>query len=100
MINCMSPASAGSSLPSGPRRVLARKAWAWLGPPSRLPTMTQMKISGRHRSETTGRAWLRGRAYISTVSKHSDTVMDAQRDAITGAPLDTGAEWLHCRTTA
>jgi transposase/uncharacterized coiled-coil protein SlyX len=50
------------------------------------PTKTQMKISGCHRSETTARAWLRIRAYISTVRKHSDNVMDALRDAVTGNP--------------
>jgi transposase len=50
------------------------------------PTKTQMKISGCHRSETTAKAWLRVRSYISTVRKHSDNVLDALRDAITGSP--------------
>jgi transposase/uncharacterized coiled-coil protein SlyX len=50
------------------------------------PTKTQMKISGCHRSETTAKAWLRVRSYISTVRKHGDNVLDALRDAITGKP--------------
>jgi transposase len=50
------------------------------------PTKTQMKISGCHRSETTAKAWLRVRGYISTVRKHGDNVLDALRDAITGSP--------------
>jgi transposase len=50
------------------------------------PTKTQMKISGCHRSETTARAWLRVRGYISTVGKHGDNVLDALREAITGNP--------------
>ena len=50
------------------------------------PTKTQMKISGCHRSETTAKAWLRVRAYISTVRKHGDNVLDALYDAITGNP--------------
>jgi len=50
------------------------------------PTKTQMKISGCHRSETTAKAWLRVRAYISTVRKHGDNVLDALHDAITGKP--------------
>jgi transposase len=50
------------------------------------PTKTQLKISGCHRSETTARAWLRIRAYISTVGKHGDNILDALRDAITGNP--------------
>ena len=50
------------------------------------PTKTQLKISGCHRSETTAKAWLRIRAYISTVRKHGDNVLDALRDAITGNP--------------
>ena len=50
------------------------------------PTKTQMKISGCHRSETTAKAWLRVRGYISTVRKHGDNVLDALRDAITGNP--------------
>ena len=33
------------------------------------PTKTQMKISGCHRSETTAKAWLRVRGYISTVAQ-------------------------------
>ena len=50
------------------------------------PTKTQLKISGCHRSQTTARAWLRVRGYISTVRKHGDNVLDALRDAITGNP--------------
>jgi transposase/uncharacterized coiled-coil protein SlyX len=50
------------------------------------PTKTQMKISGCHRSETTARAWLRVRGYISTVRKHGDNVITALRDAINGTP--------------
>jgi transposase len=50
------------------------------------PTKTQMKISGCHRSETTAKAWLRVRAYISTVRKHGGNVTDALHDAITGNP--------------
>ena len=50
------------------------------------PTKTQMKISGCHRSETTAKAWLRVRGYISTVAKHGDNILDALRDAITGRP--------------
>jgi transposase len=50
------------------------------------PTKTQMKINGCHRSETTARAWLRVRGYISTVRKHGDNVLDALRDAIIGDP--------------
>ena len=50
------------------------------------PTKTQMKISGCHRSETTAKAWLRVRGYISTVRKHGDNVLDALHDAITGNP--------------
>jgi transposase len=50
------------------------------------PTKTQMKISGCHRSETTAKAWLRVRGYISTVRKHGGNVLDALRDAITGNP--------------
>jgi transposase len=50
------------------------------------PTKTQMKISGCHRSATTANAWLRVRAYISTVRKHGDNVLDALRNAITGNP--------------
>jgi transposase len=50
------------------------------------PTKTQMKISGCHRSETTAKAWLRVRGYISTVRKHGDNVLDALHSAITGAP--------------
>jgi transposase len=50
------------------------------------PTKTQMKISGCHRSETTAKAWLRVRSYISTVAKHGDNILDALRDAITGNP--------------
>ena len=50
------------------------------------PTKTQLKISGCHRSETTAKAWLRIRAYISTVGKHGDNILDALRDAITGNP--------------
>jgi transposase len=50
------------------------------------PTKTQMKISGCHRSETTAKAWLRIRGYISTVGKHGDNIMNALRDAITGDP--------------
>ena len=50
------------------------------------PTKTQLKISGCHRSETTAKAWLRIRAYISTVGKHGDNIYDALRDAVTGNP--------------
>ena len=50
------------------------------------PTKTQLKISGCHRSEATAKAWLRIRAYISTVGKHGDNILDALRDAITGNP--------------
>ena len=50
------------------------------------PTKTQMKISGCHRSETTAKAWLRVRGYISTVGKHGDNIMDSLRDAVTGKP--------------
>jgi transposase len=50
------------------------------------PTKTQLKISGCHRSETTARAWLRIRGYISTVAKHGDNILDALRDATTGNP--------------
>jgi len=50
------------------------------------PTKTQMKISGCHRAETTAKAWLRVRGYISTVRKHGDNVLQALRDAITGNP--------------
>ena len=50
------------------------------------PAKTQMKISGCHRSETTAKAWLRVRGYISTVAKHGDNILDALRDAITGKP--------------
>jgi hypothetical protein len=45
-----------------------------------------MKISGCHRSETTAKAWLRIRGYISTVGKHGDNIMDSLRDAVTGNP--------------
>jgi hypothetical protein len=44
--------------------------------------LTQMKISGCHRSETTAKAWLCVRGYISTVRKHGDSVYDA----LTGNP--------------
>ena len=50
------------------------------------PTKTQMKISGCHRAQTTAKAWLRVRSYISTVAKHGENVLDALRDAITGNP--------------
>jgi transposase len=50
------------------------------------PTKTQMKISGCHRSDTTARAWLRIRGYISTVGKHDDNILTALHDAITGNP--------------
>jgi transposase/uncharacterized coiled-coil protein SlyX len=50
------------------------------------PTKTQMKISGCHRAETTAKAWLRIRGYISTVGKHGDNILDALHDAITGNP--------------
>ncbi len=50
------------------------------------PTKTQLKISGCHRSETTAKAWLRIRGYISTVNKHGDNILDALRDAVTGNP--------------
>ncbi len=52
------------------------------------PTKTQLKISGCHRSETTAKAWLRIRAYISTVRKHGDNVLDALHDAVTGNPWE------------
>lgn len=50
------------------------------------PVKTQIKISGCHRATTGAKAWLRVRGYISTVRKHSDDVMVALRDAITGTP--------------
>ena len=50
------------------------------------PAKTQLKISGCHRSETTAKAWLRIRGYISTVAKHGDNILDALRAAITGNP--------------
>jgi transposase len=50
------------------------------------PTKTQMKISGCHRSDTTAKAWLRVRGYISTVAKHGDNVLDSLREAINGNP--------------
>ncbi len=50
------------------------------------PTKTQLKISGCHRSETTAKAWLRIRGYISTVNKHGDNILDALRGAVTGNP--------------
>ncbi len=50
------------------------------------PIKTQLKISGYHRAEVTGKAWLRIRGYISTVRKHGGDVLDALRDAITGDP--------------
>jgi transposase len=50
------------------------------------PTKTQLKISGCHRSDSTAKAWLRIRGYISTVAKHGDNILDALRDAITGNP--------------
>jgi transposase len=50
------------------------------------PTKTQLKISGCHRSETTAKAWLRIRGYISTAAKHGDNIYDALRDAVTGNP--------------
>ena len=50
------------------------------------PTKTQMKISGCLSSESTAKAWLRVRGYISTVRKHGDNILDALRDAITGSP--------------
>jgi transposase len=50
------------------------------------PAKTQIKISGRHRSETGAHAWLRIRGYISTARKHGINVLTALRDAITGNP--------------
>lgn len=50
------------------------------------PTKTQLKVSGCHRSETSARAWLRIRGYISTVRKNGDHVLTALHDAITGNP--------------
>jgi transposase len=50
------------------------------------PSKTQLKISGCHRSETTAKAWLRIRGYISTVAKHCDNILDALRNAVTGNP--------------
>jgi transposase len=50
------------------------------------PTKTQLKISGCHRSETTAKAWLRIRGYISTVAKHGQNILTALRDAITRNP--------------
>jgi transposase len=50
------------------------------------PVKTQIKISGCHRSATGATAWLRLRAYISTVRKHGDDVLMALRDAVTGNP--------------
>jgi transposase len=52
------------------------------------PTKTQMMISDCHRSGTIAKTWLRIRAYISTVRKHGDNVMDALRDAVTGYPYN------------
>ena len=54
--------------------------------PDVRPTKTQMKIRGCHRFDTTAKAWLRVRGYISTVRKHGDNILDALRDAITGNP--------------
>jgi len=45
-----------------------------------------MKISGCHRSETTAKAWLRIRGYISTVHKQSDNLLDALRGAVASNP--------------
>lgn len=50
------------------------------------PVKTQIKISGCHRSDTGGRAWLRVRGYISTARKNRINVLDALRDAIIGTP--------------
>ncbi len=76
------PGQLASTVLRGPRRSNAP------GLPDRdvRPTKTQLKISGCHRSETTATAWLRSRAYISTVAKHGDNILDALRDAITGNP--------------
>jgi transposase len=50
------------------------------------PVKTQIKISGCHRATTGAQAWLRIRAYISTVRKHGDDILTALHDAITGNP--------------
>lgn len=50
------------------------------------PVKTQMKISGCTRSETSARAWLRIRGYISTARKNHVNTLEALRDAITGNP--------------
>ena len=39
-----------------------------------------------NQAETTATAWLRTRAYISTVGKHGDNIHNALRDAVTGTP--------------
>jgi transposase len=50
------------------------------------PVKTQMKISGCARSETSARAWLCARGYISTARKHGINALAALRHAITGNP--------------
>ena len=48
--------------------------------------VTQIKVSGCHRSTTGAHAWLRIRGYISPVRKHGDNVFTALHDAVTGNP--------------
>ena len=55
------------------------------------PTKTQLKISDCHCSETTAKAWLRIRGYISTVAKHGDNIYNALRDTVTGNPWNPPA---------
>jgi transposase len=50
------------------------------------PVKTQMKIAGCARSETSARAWLRVRGYISTARKNGVNAITALHDAITGNP--------------
>lgn len=50
------------------------------------PAKTQLKISGCARSETSARAWLRVRGYISTARKNHLNTLTALHDAITGNP--------------
>jgi hypothetical protein len=49
-------------------------------------TKIQMKISGGWRTTTGARHWLTVRAYISTATKHSQNILTALRDALTGNP--------------
>jgi transposase len=50
------------------------------------PSKTQIKISGTHRSEASGKAWARIRGFVSTARKHGITAYDAIRSAVTGNP--------------